>query len=138
MVESVFQSLTAGLPILILHIGVTLLMLIFGIWVYTKITPYDEFRLIREGNTAAAVSLAGACIGLAVPLAFCMSASVNVLDIVMWGIAAIVIQLIGYRVTDWLLKDLPARIESGEIGPAILLVGVKLSVAAINAAAITG
>lgn len=138
MVESVVQSLISGLPVLVLHFGVTVLMLIAGIWIYTKITPYQEFELIRQGNVAAAVSLAGACLGLAVPLAFCMAASVNVPDIVLWGIAAILIQLIAFRVTDWLLKDLPARIEAGELGPAILLVGVKLSIAAINAAAIAG
>ncbi|MDJ0956586.1 MAG: DUF350 domain-containing protein [Arenicellales bacterium] len=138
MIESVVQSLVSGLPVLVLHFGITVAMLIAGIWVYTKITPYNEFKLIREGNTAAAVSLSGACIGLAIPLAFCMAASVNVLDIVLWGIAAIVIQLIGFRVTDWLLKDLPSRIQSGEMGPAILLVAIKFSIASINAAAITG
>ena len=123
---------------LVLHFGITVAMLIVGVWVYTKITPYDEFQLIRQGNVAAALSLSGACVGLALPLAFCMATSVNAVDIVLWGVAAIVIQLIGYRVTDWLLKDLPERIRSGEIGSAILLVGVKLSIAAINAAAITG
>ena len=138
MIESVLQSLVSGLPILVLHFGITVAMLIIGIWVYTKITPYNEFQLIREGNIAAAVSLSGACIGLAIPLASCMAASVNVLDIVLWGVAAIVIQLIGFRVTDWLLRDLPLRIQSGEIGPAILLVAIKISIAAINAAAISG
>jgi len=64
-------------------------------------------------NAAAAVSLSGACLGLAIPLAFCMAASVNTLDIVLWGVAAIVIQLIGFRITDWLLKELPSRIEAG-------------------------
>ena len=103
MAESVVQSLLAGLPVLVLHFGITVVMLVAGVWVYTKITPYSEFQLIREGNIAAAVSLSGVCIGLAIPLAFCMAASVNVLDIVLWGIAAIVIQLIGFRVTDWLL-----------------------------------
>ena len=138
MTESVVQSLISGLPVLVLHFGITVVMLVIGIWVYTKITPYDEFQLIRGGNTAATVSLSGACIGLAIPLAFSMAASVNVLDIVLWGIAAIVIQLIGYRVTDWLLRDLPQRIQSGEMGPAILLVAIKISIAAINAAAIAG
>ena len=67
MFESVVQSLVAGLPVLVLHFGITITMLIAGIWVYTKITPYNEFQLIREGNVAAAVSLSGACIGLAIP-----------------------------------------------------------------------
>lgn len=138
MFESVLQSLMTGLPILVAHFGLTLVMLAIGIWVYIKITPYDEFQLIREGNTAAAVSLAGACLGLAIPLGFCLASSVNVWDIVLWGLVALVIQLVGFKITDWLLKDLPQRIEQGELGPAITLVGIKLSVAVINAAAITG
>lgn len=138
MAESVLQSLLSGLPILVMHFLVTVIMLVIGIRVYTFITPYDEFDLIRGGNVAAAVSLAGACLGLAIPLAFCMAASVNTLDIVLWGAAALAIQLLGFRVTDWLLKDLPSRIVAGEMGAAILLVGVKLSVALINAAAVAG
>ena len=138
MAESVLQSLLSGLPILVMHFLVTVVMLVIGIRVYTFITPYDEFDLIRGGNVAAAVSLAGACLGLAIPLAFCMAASVNTLDIVLWGAAALAIQLLGFRVTDWLLKDLPSRIVAGEMGAAILLVGVKLSVALINAAAVAG
>jgi putative membrane protein len=136
--ESVLQSLLSGLPVLLMHFVVTIIMLVVAIRVYTFITPYNEFDLIREGNVAAAVSLAGACLGLAIPLAFCMAASVNTLDIVLWGAAALAIQLLGFRITDWLLKDLPFRIEAGEMGAAILLVGVKLSVASINAAAVGG
>ena len=138
MVDPVLQSLMSGLPVMLLHFAVTIVMLVIGIRIYTLITPYNEFELIREGNVAAAISLAGACLGLAIPLAFCMAASVNTLDIVLWGAAALVIQLLGFRVTDWLLKDLPARIVAGETGAAILLVGVKLSVASINAAAVAG
>jgi len=49
-----------------------------------------------------------------------------------------VILLVVYRIIDFLLKDLPARIENGEIGAAILLSSVKLAVAAITAAAVSG
>lgn len=138
MIESVWHTLVSGLPVLAAHFGVTILMLVAGIWIYTRITPYDELELIRGGNIAAAVSLAGASLGLAIPLAFCMAVSVNVVDIVMWGLVALGIQLAGFRVTDWLLRDLPGRIRAGETGPAILLASIKLSIAAINAAAITG
>ena len=108
MFDSVLQSLMAGLPVMVLHFAVTIVMLVIGIRVYTLITPYNEFALIRQGNVAAAVSLAGASLGLAIPLAFCMAASVNTLDIVLWGAAALAIQLLGFKVTDWLLKDLGA------------------------------
>ena len=67
-----------------------------------------------------------------------MATSVNVWDIVIWGIVTLLIQLLAYRIGDALLKDLPTRIENGEIGAAILVVAIKLAVAFINAAAVAG
>jgi putative membrane protein len=49
-----------------------------------------------------------------------------------------VIQMITFWIIDLWLRDLSKRIEAGEIGTAILLVSVKLAVALINAAAISG
>lgn len=136
--EAVLESLTTGFPILILHFLVTITMLVIGVTVYLWITPYRELQLIRDGNVAAAVSLGAAIISLAVPLAFSMSVSVGVADIMVWSMVTLVILLVVYRIIDFLLKDLPTRIEAGEIGPAILLASVKIGVAAITAAAVSG
>lgn len=136
--EAVLESLTTGFPVLLLHFLVTVTMLGVGIVVYLWMTPYPELQLIRAGNIAAAVSLGAAVISLAVPLAFSMSVSVGVIDIIVWGLVTLAILLIVYRVIDFLMKDLPKRIEDGELGPAILLASVKLGVAAITAAAVSG
>jgi putative membrane protein len=136
--DPVIQSFLAGFPVLLLHFAVTTAMLAVGITVYHFITPYHELQLVRGGNTAAAVSISAAIVGMAIPLAICMATSVSVWDIVIWGVVALLIQILAYRVADALLKDLPTRIENGEMGAAILVVGVKLSVAFINAAAIAG
>lgn len=136
--SAVLQSFWAGFPVMILHFGVTLAMLAAAIFVYIKITPYDEIKLIRDGNTAAALSLAGAIIGLALPLAFSMASSISVWEILIWGPVSLFLQLLAYRIADLLLKDLPKRISDGEMGPAILLVAIKIAVSAINAAAVTG
>jgi putative membrane protein len=113
-------------------------MLAVAVTVYHLITPYHELQLIRSGNMAAAISLSGAILGLAIPLAFCMAKSVNVWDIVIWGVVALVIQLLTYRIADVILRGLPKRIENNEVGPAILLAAIKIAVAAINAAAVSG
>ena len=134
----VIQSFLAGFPVLILHTSVTVAMLVAAIFVYIKITPYDELKLIRGGNMAAAVSLSGAIIGLALPLAFSMASSISVWEVLIWGPVTLALQLIAFRVTDIVLKDLPKRIVDAEMGPAILLVSIKLAAAAINAAAVTG
>ncbi len=132
------QSFLTGSPTLLLHFSVTLSILAAGIWLYMLITPHKELALIREGNTAAAISLSGAVLGLAIPLAFSMSVSVNVLDILIWGVLALIIQLACFWAMDKLMGELSRRIDEGEMGPAILLAGVKLSVAVVNAAAISG
>ena len=136
--EAVIQSFLAGFPVLMLHSSVTLAILVVGVFVYVKITPYDEIALIKAGKTAAAVSLSGAIIGFAVPLAFAMASSITVYEILIWGPVTLLLQLVAYRITDAVLSDLPKRIVEGEIGPTIFLVSIKIAVAAINAAAVTG
>jgi|TARA_B100001094_G_C18072317_1_gene740735 putative membrane protein len=138
LMDAAIQSFLAGIPFLLSHFGVTVLMLVIGVFIYMWITSHDERALIREGNTAAAISLAGAILGLAIPLAFCMASSVNVYDIVIWGMVTLVIQLATFWIIDVWLKDLSKRIEEGQVGTAILLVSVKLAVASINAAAVSG
>ncbi|MAJ92372.1 MAG: DUF350 domain-containing protein [Rhodospirillaceae bacterium] len=136
--DPVFQSFLSGFPVLLLHFAVTMAMLAIGITIYHFVTPYHELHLVRSGNTAAAVSISAAIVGMAIPLAICMATSVSVWDIVIWGVVTLLIQILAYRIADAMLKDLPTRIENGEIGAAIMVVGIKLSVAFINAAAIAG
>ena len=93
----VIQSLLSGLPILLLHLACATLVWAAAMAVYMWITPHDEFKLIRAGNEAAAISLGGASVGLAVPLAFCLAGSVNVRDVVIWGSVTLVLQLIAFR-----------------------------------------
>ena len=136
--QAVLDSFVAGFPILMMHSAVTIAILVAGVFLYIWITPWDEMGLIRAGNTAAAISLGGAIIGLAVPLAFAMAASVSVYEILIWGPVTLILQIIAFRIADLVLRDLPTRIESGEIGAATLLVSIKLAVAAVNAAAVSG
>ncbi|WP_420562111.1 DUF350 domain-containing protein [Thalassobaculum sp.] len=136
--QAVIDSLLSGLPYLILHLSVTLAMLAVGAWLYEKITPIREVDLIKAGNVAAAVSYSGALLGMAIPLAFCMAVSVSVLDIVVWGVVALALQLAVVRLVEAVLGGLWHRIEADQIGPAILVAAVKLSVAVVNAAAVSG
>ena len=136
--DGAIQSFLSGIPFLLTHFGVTIVMLVVGAFIYIKITSHDEMALIKDGNNAAAVSLSGAILGLAIPLAFCMANSINVYDIVIWGLVTLVIQLVTFWIIDLWLRDLSRKIEDGQVGTAILLVSVKLAVASINAAAISG
>lgn len=136
--DAVLQSFLVGFPVLLMHFVVTIAMLAVGVTIYIWITPHKDVALVRAGNVAAAISLSGAILGLAIPLAMSMSVSVNVADIVIWGLLTLVIQLIVFRLADLILRDLSARIEAGEIAAALLLSAIKLAVAVITAAAVSG
>ena len=133
----ILQSVRSGLPFLISHFAISVLMFLGGIWVYTKITPINEMDLIKNGNIAAAISLLGACIGIAIPLSTCLASSINTADILVWGSIAVFLQLICFRGVDMFLKDLSRRITDGEISISIVLVSFKISIAFLNAAAIS-
>ena len=132
------QAFTTGFPTTLLHAGVTLLILVLGAGVYILLTPHKEIRLIREGNVAAAISLAGVMVGLAIPLAVSLNASTSMVEIGLWGAATIAVQLLAFRLVDVVLHGLPKRIADGEMAAAALLVGSKLATAIILAAAMGG
>ncbi len=132
------QAFATGFPVTLLHASVTLVMLILGTTLYALLTPHKEITLIREGNSAAALSLGGVMVGLAIPLAISLTASTSVIEIMIWGAATIAVQLLVFRVTDMVLKGLPERIQEGEVAAAALLVGAKLATALILAAAVAG
>lgn len=136
--EEALLALWNGLPVFLVHSGASLGILVVGAYLYTLMTKHDELALIRAGNVAAAVSFGGAIIGLAVPLAFSLAASLSLWDLLIWGVIALLLQLIAFRLADLFLKDISSRIEAGETSAAIMLVSVKLATAFINAAAIGG
>ena len=73
------QAFATGFPVTLMHAGVTLFMLILGTALYALLTPHKEIKLIREGNSAAALSLGGVMVGLAIPLAISLTASTSVI-----------------------------------------------------------
>ncbi|MGH7356913.1 MAG: DUF350 domain-containing protein [Candidatus Rokuibacteriota bacterium] len=132
----VLDSLFAGLPVLLTHVGLTLIMLVGGVLVYLAVTPYHEMKLVRAGNVAAALSFAGIILALAIPLAASLKSSVTLFDILAWGSVAVALQLVTFFVVDRMLRGLSKRIEHGELSAAIVLVAAKLAVALVTAAAL--
>ena len=116
----------------------TLALLGAGIAVYVRITPFDESALVAQGNTAGGITLGGSMVALAIPLAATLASSHSVIDIVMWGLIAVIFQLIAFALATVFIKNLKAQIEAGNVAAATSLVGVQLAVALVNAAAMAG
>ena len=105
---------------------------------YTNLTPYRELRLIRAGNNAAAIALIGGLLGFVIPLASVIAHSVSLLDMVIWGVIALAVQIGGFLVTRLVLPHLPQAIESGNVSDAIFLGGLSVSLGILVAACMAG
>jgi putative membrane protein len=104
---------------------------------YLWLTPHREIALIRAGNVAAAVSLAGALIGYCLPLSSALAHSIATVDLALWAGVALVAQLAAYALTRLLLPGYPTRIESGELAAAITGASLHVGIGLLNAAAMT-
>jgi putative membrane protein len=105
---------------------------------YANLTPQRDIALIRGGNSAAALALVGALLGFEVPLASVIAHSVAIVDLVVWGIVALIVQLGGFVVTRLVLPHLPQAIEDGNIADAVFLAGISLSLGILTAACMAG
>lgn len=136
--DSILDTLRLGLPVLVLQMAITLALLGVGIAAYMAVTPFHEMRLVRVGNAAAGIVLMGAIVALAIPLAATLGSSLVTLDILLWGIVAVVLQLLAFLLTTLLFRGLRGMIEAGNIAAACVTVGIQLAVALINAGAMAG
>ncbi len=138
MDDGVIGILTTGLPVLLAHFAVTFALLGVGVACYNALTPFHEVGLMRAGNTAAGIVLGGNFVALAIPLAATLATSLVTLDIVVWGVVALVVQLIAFVAASRLIPGLRGMIETGNTAAACMLVGIQVAVALLNAGAMAG
>jgi putative membrane protein len=132
----VLASLSTLPSFLAYFVGALALVGIF-IFLYERFTPYREFDLIGAGNVAAAISLGGAVVGFAMPLASVIAHSVGWLDMIVWGVVALIVQILVYAVARMLAPMLVEHVKQGRVAPATTLAIASLTVGLLNAACIT-
>ncbi|MCU0986174.1 MAG: DUF350 domain-containing protein [Acetobacteraceae bacterium] len=136
--DPVLQSLISGLPTLVVQFVAAAAVYVAGIAAYARLTPYHELDLVRNGNVAAAVTLGGALIGLALPVGATLARSLSVADILVWGAVATVMQAAAFGLASLMLRELPARVERGDLAAALVAASVQVSVGIVNAGAMSG
>jgi len=102
---------------------------------YAVITPHKEFALIRDGNSAAAVQLSGTFLGFAVPMAVVIGHSVNIPDMLLWGVVAALVQVtIFFIISRLLFKGISQRIAERCVASGIFVGGMGLGFGILQAA----
>ena len=129
----ILQSL-AGLPAFLVYFCTGLIAIVAYLFVYTRITPYNEFQLIRDNEPAAAISLGLSLLGFVAPLVSAIAHSANVLDCLIWAVIALIVQVIVFFLVKVPVPNLSTRIADGELAPAIWLGLSSLAAGLLNAA----
>jgi putative membrane protein len=129
----VLQSLS-GLPAFLIYFACSSVLVTAYLFVYTWITPHDEFALIRNKVPGAAISLGLSVVGFALPVTSSIAHSDGIIDMTIWGMIALVVQIAAYYVARLPMSDLSGRIADGELGPAIWLGSVSVTAGLLNAA----
>ena len=127
------QSL-AGLPAFLVYFCTGVVAVVLYLLVYMRITPHDEFKLIRDNVPAAAISLGLSLLGFVLPVVSAIAHSANVVDCLIWSLIALIVQIVVYFVVKIPVPNLSARIAAGELAAAIWLGLSSLSAGALNAA----
>jgi putative membrane protein len=133
----ILQSL-AGLPAFLGDFCTAIFAVVVYLFVYTRITPHDEFKLIRDNDPAAAVALGLSLLGFTLPVVSAIAHSANILDCLIWSLVALIVQVVVYYVVKIPVPNLSAKIAAGELAPAIWLGLSSLAAGALNAASMIG
>lgn len=105
--------------------------------VYCVLTPYNELRLIRNGNTAAAISFGGALLGFVLPLHSAITHSVSLVDMMIWAMIAMLVQFAIFGSFRLIYKNLVRDIEKDQAAAATILAFCSVSIGILNAACMT-
>jgi putative membrane protein len=132
---AILDALGRGLPMLIIQVVACAGLLAIGVTIYVRLTPFHERELVAGGNAAAGTVLAGSILALAIPLAAMLATSGTLLDVLVWGVVALILQLLTLGVVALAMRNLRGMIEGGNVAAAITLAGAQIAVALLNAAA---
>lgn len=133
MLATTLSSLN-GIPPFLAYFAIAIVLVLIFVRIYTWVTPQDELALIKANNPAAALAFGGALIGFALPLSSAITHSLSLLDCAVWGAVALIVQILTFVVLRITVKQLPERINQGEIATGIFVAATAIAVGLINAA----
>ena len=130
-----FSYFTAALPHFLAYFGSAVALAVVFLALYALCTPHREFKLIGEGNAAAATQLTGTFLGFAVPVAVVIANSASIPDMLLWGAVAALVQLAVFVVIARLLfRSISARLTEGCTASGIFVGGMGLGTGILQAA----
>ncbi|MFC0469864.1 DUF350 domain-containing protein [Halalkalibacter kiskunsagensis] len=124
----------------VIYLAISLVLFLIGTYIFKLLTPYSERAQIKNGNTAVTLKLLGKMAGLVVVLQSAIRSSINLVDLAIWALIAIVIQIVLHLVIEYIFTrntSLAKEVENGNVAVGLFLGGVSVLVGMIVAATIS-
>jgi putative membrane protein len=132
----VMQSLE-GLPAFLAYFCLAAVLAVAYLIIYVRITPMSEFALINKNVPGAAISLGLSLLGFSLPVASAMAHAADIVDCAIWGVIALIVQLIAFFAARIPVPNMAERIAAGELAPAIWVGLASLTAGVLSAASMT-
>jgi putative membrane protein len=132
-----FGNFLANLSEFLIFFVVAAALILLFVVIYTRVTRHNELALIKKNSTAAAIAFSGSLIGFALPLASTMISSVTVVELVLWGVVALIVQVLVYLLIRLPMPRISERIEADEVAAGIWLGACSIVAGIVNAASMT-
>jgi putative membrane protein len=130
-------STLAGLLDFLIFFVIAVALVALYLAIYTLATMHNEFALIRQNVISASTALGFSLVGFALPLGSAIVHAQGIVDLLVWGLVALAVQIVVYWLVRIVMPNLSQRIASGEMAAALFLGAASLSAGIINAASMT-
>lgn len=120
----------------LLYGATAVILLVVFMAIYIWFTPYNELDEIKGGNTAAAIAFGGAMLGFVFPILSALYFTHSILEMVIWGLAAGIIQLMTFIILHK-MRGVADCVQQGNVASATFLAFSSVCVGLINAVSIS-
>ena len=123
-----------GLPSFMSYFAIGGILMTLYVFIYNRLTSLDEWQLIKQNDSAAAIAFSGSLVGFVIPLASAIQNAQSNFGCAFWGTVALIVQLVAFFTVRMFMPAITERIRRGEVAAGILLAVISLSVGLLNAA----
>ncbi|MBM7866106.1 DUF350 domain-containing protein [Heliobacterium gestii] len=123
----------------LLYFAVSALILSFAVWVFFRVTPYDDSEEIQKGNGAVGLTLFAKMFGLGLILWSAISHNDTLQETVIWGLFGAALMIFSYLLFDWMTPKLSTReeLQKGNMAVAWVQSGIFITLGVIINACIS-
>jgi putative membrane protein len=131
------MSNPANILLFLLYFGSSVALLAAFLAAYTLMTSIREWDLIRSGNNAVAISLGGAMIGFALPLASAIMHTQSLTEAIVTAAIALVVQLLCAAAMRLLRPDGSNALARGDMAEGVFRASTAIVIGILNAACLS-